>query len=97
MRHDVIRAIFPDLLSDLRGSPYFATEEELIAAGLGSSLKKCLTVTGGGCQVDAPVHLKLFLGKSLAFLDEHSRKTASRPVERVQVKFTNSYFSGNSQ
>ena len=97
MRYDVIRAIFPGLPSDLRGSPYLATEEELIAAGLGSSLKKCLTVTGGSCQVDASVHLKLFLGKSLAFLDEHGRKTASRPVERVQVKFTKSYFSGNSQ
>ena len=97
MWHDVIRAIFPGLSSDLCGSPYFATEEELIAAGLGSSLKKCLTVTGDGCQVDAPVHLKLFLGKSLAFLDEHGRKTASRPAERVQVKFTKSYFSGNLQ
>jgi len=82
MRHDVIQAIFPGLPSDLCGSPYLVAEE-LIAAGLGSSLKKCLTVTGGGCQVDAPVHLKLFLGKLLAFLDEHGRKTASRPVERV--------------
>ena len=97
MWHDIIRAIFPGLPSDLHRSPYLATEEELIAAVLGSSLKKCLTVTGGGCQVDAPVHRKLFLGKSLAFLDEHGRKTASRPVERVQVKFTKSYFSGNSQ
>ena len=97
MRHDVVRAIFPGLPSDLRGSPYLASEEELIAAGLGSSLKKCLTVTGGGCQVNAPVHLKLSLGKSPAFLDEHCRKTASRPVERVQVKFTKSYFSGNLQ
>ena len=97
MRHDVIRAIFPGLPSDLRGSPYLANEEELIAAGLGSSLKKCLTVTGGGCQVDAPAHLKLFLDKSPAFLDEHGHKTASRSVERVQVKFTKSYFSVNSQ
>ena len=78
-------------------SPYLASEEELIAAGLGSSLKKCLTVTGGGCQVDALVHLKLFLGKTPAFLDEHGRKTASRPVERVQVKFTKSYLVGNLQ
>ena len=97
MRHDVKQAIFPSLPSNLGGSPYLASKEELIAAGLGSSLKKCLTVTGGGCQVDAPVHLKLFLDKSPAFLDEHGRKTASRPVERVQVKFTKSYFSGNSQ
>ena len=35
MRHDVLRAIFPGLPSDLRGSPYPASEEELIAAGLG--------------------------------------------------------------
>ena len=96
MRHDVLRAIFPGLPSDLRG-PYLASQEELIAAGLGSSLKKCLTVTGGGCQVDAPVHLTLFLGKSPAFLNENGRRTASRPVERVQVKFTKSYFSGNLQ
>ena len=41
-------------------------------------------VTGSGCQVDALVHLKFFLGKSPAFLGEHGRKTASRPMERVQ-------------
>ena len=97
MRHNVIQSIFPSLPSDLGGSPYLASKEELIAAGLGSSLKKCLTVTGGGCQVDAPAHLKLFLDKSPAFLDEHGRKTASRSVERVQVKFMKSYFSINSQ
>ena len=34
MRHDVLRAIFPGLPLDLRGSPYLASEEELIAAGL---------------------------------------------------------------
>ena len=54
----------------LHGSRYLASEEELITAGLGSSLRKCLTVTGGGCRVDTPVNLKLFLGKSPAFLDE---------------------------
>lgn len=78
------------------GTPYLASKEELIAAGLGFSLKKCLTVTGGGCEIDAPVHIKLFIGKS-AFLKENGRKTASRPVERVQVKFTKSYFPGNLQ
>ena len=31
---------------DLRGSPYLASEEELIAAGLGPCLRKRLTVTG---------------------------------------------------
>ena len=97
MRHDVLRAIFPGLLSDLRGTPYLASEEELKAVGLGSSLKKCLTVTGGGCQVDAPVHMKLFLGKSPAFLNENGHKTAFRPVKRIQVKFTKSYFLGNLQ
>ena len=72
MRHDVLRAIFPGLPSDLCGTPNPPpppppSEEELIAAGLGSFLKKCLTVTGGGCRVNAPVNLKLFLGKSPAF------------------------------
>ena len=71
MRHDVLRAIFPGLPSDLRGSPYLASEEELTAAGLGSQyLMKCLTVTGGGCGVDAPVYLQLFIGKSLSFLND---------------------------
>jgi len=97
MRHNVLQAIFPGLPSDLRGTPYLASKEELIAAGLGSSLKKCPTVTGGGCQVNAPVRMKLFLGKLPAFLNENGRKTASRPVEKVQVKFTKSYFPGNLQ
>ena len=83
MWHDVLRALFPGLPSDLCGSPYLATEEELITAGLGSSLRTCLMVTGGGCRVDTPVNLKLFLGKSPAFLDEQGRKTASHPVEKV--------------
>ena len=65
IRHDVVRALFPGLPSDLRGSLYLASEEELIAAGLGPYLKRCLTVTGGGCRVDAPVSLKLFLGKMM--------------------------------
>ena len=97
MRYDVLRALFPGLPSDLRGSPYLASEEELITAGLGSSQRKCLTVTGGGCLVDTPVNLKLFLGKSPAFLDEQGRKTTSRPVEKIQIKFSKSYFVGRKQ
>ena len=93
-RHDVLRAMFPGLPSDLHGSPYLVNEEELIAAGIGSSLKKCLTVTGGGCRVNTPINLKLFLGKSLSFLDEQGRKIASCPVEKVQIKFSKSYFGG---
>ena len=41
IRHDVVRALFPGLPSDLRGSLYLASEEELIAAGLGPYLKRC--------------------------------------------------------
>ena len=70
MWHDVVWALFPGLPSDLSGSSYLTSEEELIAAGLGPYLKKCLTVTGGGCCVDAPVNLKLLLGKLLSFVDE---------------------------
>ena len=77
--------------------PYLASEEELIAAGLGPCLKKCLTVKGGGCRVDAPVYLKLLLGKSPTFLDEQGCKTAARPVEKVQIKFSKSYFVGRMQ
>ena len=97
MRHDVMRALFPGLPSDLRTTSYLTDEDELIAAGLGPYLKKCLTVTGGGCRVDTPVSIKLFLGKSPVFLDEQGCKTASRPVEKVQVKFTKSWFTGNMQ
>ena len=97
MRHDVMRALFPGLPSDLRTTPYLADEDEMIAAGLGPYLKRCLTVTGGGCRVETPVSIKLFLGKSLAFLDEQGRKTASRPVEKVKIKFTKSWFTGNMQ
>ena len=95
--HDVVRALFPGLPSDLRGSLYLTSEEELIAAGLGPYLKRCLTVTGGGCRVDAPVNLELFLGKLLSFVDEQSCKTAPRPVQKVQIKFMKSYFAGRIQ
>ena len=97
MRHDVLQSIFPEMPSALRGTPYLAGEEELMRAGFGPYMKRHLTVTGGGCRVDTPVSIKLFLGKSLAFMDCDGRKTASRPVERVQVKFTNSYFTGRMQ
>ena len=73
------------------------SEEELVTAGLSSSLRKCMTVMGGGCCVNAPVNLKLFLGKSPAFLDEQGRKTSSRPMEKVQIKFMKSYFAGRMQ
>ena len=76
--------------SALRGSPYPAGEEELMRAGFGRFMKRHLTVTGGGCRVDTPVSIKLFLGKSPAFVDGDRRKTASRPVERVQLMFTKS-------
>ena len=69
----------------------------MIGAGLGPYQKRCLTVTGSGCRVDTPVGIKLFLGKSLAFLDEQGRKTASHPVEKVQLKSTKSWFTGNMQ
>ena len=80
MRHDVMRAIFPGLPSDLHGTPYPTSEEELVTAGHSYSLRKCLIVTGGGSCVNSPVNLKLFLGKWPAFLDEQGRKTSSRPV-----------------
>ena len=97
MRHDVLRSLFPGMPLDLRASPYLASEEELISAGLGSAMRKCLTVTGGGCCVNTPVSLKLLLGKLPTFLDEQGRKTASRPVEKVQVRFMKNYFTGNMQ
>lgn len=97
MRHDVVRAIFPGLPSDLRGTPFLTSEGELISTGLASSLKKCLTVTGVSCHVITPVSFKVFLDKSPAFLDEQGHKAASRPVERVRVKFRKSYFTSNIQ
>ena len=94
MRHDVVQLLSPGMPSDLRGSPYLADENELMNAGLASSLKKYLTITGGGCRVDTPVSIKLFLGKSLVLLNEHGHKTARHPVKRVQVKFTKCFFTG---
>ena len=66
-------------------------------AGFGPYMKRHLIVTGVGCRVDTPVSIKLFLGKLPAFMDGDGRKTASCPVERVQVKFTKSYFTGTMQ
>ena len=56
MRHNVVRSLFPGMPSDLRGSPYLASENDLIAAGLASSLKKHLTVTGAGWSHYASSH-----------------------------------------
>ena len=81
----------------LRGTPYLTGDGELMTAGLGPYLKRHLTVTGGGCRVDTPASIKLSLGKSPAIRDGDGRKAASHPVERVQVKFTKSYFTGGVQ
>ena len=62
MRRVVLRSIFPEMPSGLRGSPYLADEEELMRAGFGPYMKRHLNVTGGGCLVDTPVSIKLFLG-----------------------------------
>lgn len=88
MKHVVLRSIFQEMPSALRGSPYLAGKEELIRAGFGPYMKQHLTVTRDGCRVDTPVSIELFLGKSSAFIDYDGRKTASRPVERVQLKFS---------
>ena len=58
MRHDVLRSLFPDMPLDLRGTPYLASQEGLLQAGLGSFLRRSLTVTGAGCILDAPVVFK---------------------------------------
>lgn len=97
MRHDVLRSIFPVFPSDLPDTPYLVSEEELLSAGCGPFLKRCSTVTGGGCCINTPVSLKLFLGKFPTFLDEQGCKASSRPVEKVQIKFTKSYFTGDAQ
>lgn len=95
IRHDVIRSLFPKLSLHLDTSS--VTEEELVEAGLASSLKKCLTVTGGGCSVITPLKMKMFLGKSPIFLKEDgSRKLASRPIEKVKVTFRKAYHRGNT-
>lgn len=92
MWHNVVRVLFPGLLSDLHGPLYLAIEE-LIAAGLSPYLKKCLTVTGNGCCIDPLVNLKLLLGNLLSFIDEQGHKTAPCPVEKVQINFMKSHFA----
>ena len=84
VRHDVMRALFPGLPSDLRTTPYLASEEELKAAGLGSYLKKRLTVTGGGCRVDTPVSIKLFWASALPFVTNKGEK--QQPVQWRKFK-----------
>ena len=46
---------------ELRGAPYLASKEKLVRAGFGSYLKKCLTGTGGGCSVNTPATISLYL------------------------------------
>ena len=49
---------------ELRGAPYLASKEKLVRAGFGSYLKKCLTGTGGGCSVNTPATISLYLAST---------------------------------
>ena len=85
MHHDVLRSIFPAMPLVFNGTPYHASEEELVTAGLGCCLRKCLTVTGGGCYMKTPVSLKLLpysTSKAVKQLSIQSRefKLGSRRV-----------------
>ena len=82
MQHDVMRAHFPGLPSDLRTTPYLADEDEMTTADMGLYPKKCLT--DDGCCVDTFVSIKLFLGQSLALLDKQERKTHPVQWEKFQ-------------
>lgn len=73
MRHNVQRLMFPDMSLDLRAASCILSEEELTRAGLGSSLKKCMTVTGGGYLPHPVVRAQVkfmksyFTGKNTTF------------------------------
>ena len=45
----------------LCGGESLASKEKLVRAGFGSYLKKCLTGTGGGCFVNTPATISLYL------------------------------------
>ena len=58
MKHVVLRSIFPEMPSALRGSPYLAGKEELIRAGFGPYMKQHLTVTGDFVSYDVEFEKK---------------------------------------
>ena len=62
--------------------------------GAGIFCEKVLNCDRAARRVNTLVTVKLFIGRSLQFLDKHSQKTARRPVEKVQVTFTKSCFTG---
>ena len=77
MRHDVLQALFPEMPLELRGAPYVASKEELVGAGFGSYLKKCLLP-----EVDA---LSILLSASNCPLASHPSSWISKAVRKLLV------------
>lgn len=86
MQHKVIRALFPNMPSDLRRSGYSVSKEEFIQAGLEPYLCGQVTLGGAIVKVDFPVTLTLKLRTSPQFFDKPRRLT-----EVLLVKFFKSY------
>ena len=86
IRHDVIRAMLPGLPSDLRRSGYNASKDELIHAGLESSLSGQVTMGGACACVKFPVNLTLKLRPSAQFIDK-----SRRLIEVLTIKFHKDY------
>ncbi|KAK3727105.1 hypothetical protein QZH41_017704 [Actinostola sp. cb2023] len=83
MRHDVVRALFPNMSADLRPTPHLADEKELKYAGFEAFLERYMTVTGGRCCVALPVSIKLFLGRSPNFLNKDGKKALHDQLRRI--------------
>lgn len=96
IRHDIIRALFPEMPSDLRAAPYLANLDALKAAGLEPFLARYITVTGGQCIIATPVAMKLVLGKSPVFLDADGNRARSRLLEKLKVTIRKNYHGGRS-
>lgn len=88
MKHEVVRAIFPKIPSELSTKPYLADKQDLEDAGLKDYLERTVTLAGGRRRVEFPMEIELVLGSSPKFCPDQGRGVyKTRPVEKLRIAF----------
>ena len=89
-RHILLRHLFPRLPSHLSSTPFLATKEDFVGAGLEGYIERFVTVTGGRRQVMFPVLIKPQLGRAPVFLTADGDPAPTRQLEKVKISFNKS-------